>query len=222
LRVVPQLSVTDTEAVTEKLGYKSVLIIPASGENIYVAFSYHLGEQRDTDWYLLHSFTRRKFSAPKGKKIWYVFYKTSVSGTTNTLDIVAFNGDMNVPATYFREAVLDSSATRTSSGAGNSRFLAKEIQVCITVNVTAVGGTPTLDIKVQASHDGTNYGDLYKKNSQNASTDQIKLPQITTTGTYVLQFDIYAQYMRLYWTIGGTTPSFTFSTSLIRKGVIHE
>jgi hypothetical protein len=91
----------------------------------------------------------------------------------------------------------------------------------IQINVTAVSGSsPTLTCRVQYSVDsGTNFVDLDTTNAQTAS--------ITTTGLYQLR--VYPgiaavansacnaalpRTWRLAWTIGGSSPSFTFSANV--------
>lgn len=115
-------------------------------------------------------------------------------------------------------AAVDTSSARTSSGTGttftnyNGRF------VSFFINVTAVSGTtPTATFRVQETYDGTNWIDIDTTNLQTAS--------ITATGQYKLRLgpglpvtanasaNVPAQrLLRLAWTIGGTTPSFTFAT----------
>ena len=92
MRVLPQISVTTTEGKTEKLGYKTVLL-KAGTTDVLVAFSHRLMESPDGDFYNLTASEERKFIAPKGKKIWYVFHKTA-SGSS-TLDVTAYDGDID-------------------------------------------------------------------------------------------------------------------------------
>jgi hypothetical protein len=86
------------------------------------------------------------------------------------------------------------------------------------VDVTAVTGTtPTMTVRVQWTADGVNWHDLDTTNAQTAS--------ITGTGRHILK--VYPGMTaasnaacnsplppkhRLAWTLGGTTPNFTFST----------
>ena len=66
------------------------------------------------------------------------------------------------------------------------------------VIVPAAGGTsPTVDIKIQASSDGTN-----------PVGEEHVLPQISAKGTYYITFNSRYQYFRWYATVGGTSPDF--------------
>jgi hypothetical protein len=114
---------------------------------------------------------------------------------------------------------VDSSGARTTTGVGTTGVNFNHTGVFIFINVTAATGTtPTLVLRVQWSGDnGTTWFDLDTTNAQTAS--------ITTTGTFALK--VYPgltaaanaacnsplpRTWRLAWTIGGTTPSFTFQT----------
>lgn len=115
---------------------------------------------------------------------------------------------------------VDTSTARTVTGTGVTATNFNATGAFIQVNVTAVSGTtPTMVAKVQYSIDGgTNFIDLDVTNAATAS--------ITTTGIYVIK--VYPglptvaagscpsplpRVWRLAWTIGGTTPSFTFATT---------
>ena len=115
--------------------------------------------------------------------------------------------------------VVDTSAARTTTGNGATGINYNHDGAYVLVNVSAVSGTtPTMTVRVQGTVDGTNWFDL---DATNAST-----PSITATGQYYIR--MYPGYVnavgtanvalprswRLAWTIGGTTPSFTFSTAV--------
>lgn len=91
MRVPSQLVVGTSEAVTESLGYKRV-ILTAGDADVQVGFSYRLAKSRETDLITIPTTKRWKFTAPKGKKIWFVFYK---AGGATTLDLVATDGDID-------------------------------------------------------------------------------------------------------------------------------
>lgn len=113
---------------------------------------------------------------------------------------------------------LDTSAARTASGTGTIATNHNARGARFVVNVTAVSGTtPTMTVRLQYSYDGANFIDYDTTNLQTAP--------ITANGQYV--FDVYPglattanasrngilpRTFRLVWTIGGTTPSFTFAT----------
>jgi hypothetical protein len=111
---------------------------------------------------------------------------------------------------------VDLTGARTASGTGVTAVNFDATGGIIQVNVTAVSGTtPTAVFKVQYSVDGTNFLDLDATNAATAS--------ITATGQYVIKVfpgiptvaagscnSPLPRTWRLAWTIGGTTPSFTF------------
>jgi hypothetical protein len=94
-----------------------------------------------------------------------------------------------------------SSAARTASGNSGllsgfgdwSRFRAQ-------LNVTSASGTtPTLDVVIEDSFDGTTWNTV------------VTFTQKTASGVQAL--DVSGQFtdqLRVRWTVGGTTPSFTF------------
>lgn len=97
------------------------------------------------------------------------------------------------------------SAARSTTGNSGSVVIGRmDIgKLALLVNVTAASGTtPTLDLSVQWSADGTTF---FAAQPADAFT------QITTTGGAAKVFDVKAAFYRLLWTIGGTTPSFTFT-----------
>lgn len=105
-----------------------------------------------------------------------------------------------------REVVA--SAARTTTGTSNAIAAASlgnepGTRLNLVVNVTAVSGTPTLDLTVEWSHDG---GTTW------ATADPADaFTQITTAVAKAKQFAIKTPTYRLRWTIGGGTPSLTFS-----------
>lgn len=99
------------------------------------------------------------------------------------------------------------SAARTASGdSGSVGVFDAGQNVSLLVDVTAVSGTsPTLDLSVEWSHDdGTTWA---------AGETADTFAQITATKTTVKSFTVKAPHYRIVWTVGGTTPSFTFSVS---------
>lgn len=140
--------------------------------------------------------------------------------TVTKLDALAllFNG-----ATWDRQrnnhlVVAEASSAKTATGNGTTQTNFNAQGAFVAVLVTTVSGTtPTLTVRVQWSPDGgTTWLDLDATNAQTAS--------ITATGQYVLRVfpgvataanaalnSPLPRTWRLAWTIGGTTPSFTFS-----------
>ena len=93
MRVLNQISVTTTKKTSERLGKKYVLAT-AGATAVLIAFSYKIRESRETDFFTIPANQERKFTAPKGKKIWFIFCKTA-SGTS-TLDVVASEMDIHL------------------------------------------------------------------------------------------------------------------------------
>lgn len=97
-----------------------------------------------------------------------------------------------------------SSSARTVTG--NSGWINAEemTQLVLLANVTARSGTtPTLDILVEEAQDSSG------TNNRTVGS----FTQFTNTGTQRKSFAIADKYYRITWTIGGTTPSFTFDIS---------
>lgn len=118
-------------------------------------------------------------------------------------------------------AAVDSSSARTASGTGVTATNYNGTGCLIFLNVTAASGTtPTLVFKVQISPDnGTTWFDMDATNAASAS--------LTAAGTSIIRVypgivgvaagqcnNPLPRIWRLAWTIGGTTPSFTFTTSV--------
>lgn len=96
-------------------------------------------------------------------------------------------------------------AARTSSGTSAAIALGSGAgTIDLELEVTAVAGTsPTLALAVNWSDDGVNFG----PNDGTADT----FAQVTAVGNVTKQVPVRAPYMQLAWTLGGTTPSFTFA-----------
>ena len=94
------------------------------------------------------------------------------------------------------------SAVRTASGNGATQT-ASGSSLSAMVRVSAASGTlPTLAVQVQWSMDGVNF----------VAADPVDtFATITATGGLARQFSVKASHYRFAWTIGGTTPSFTFT-----------
>lgn len=94
------------------------------------------------------------------------------------------------------------SAARTATGQGNG-FAVTRRTLTLAVDITAASGTsPTLQVGVDWSADGTTW----------IAADPAD--QFTSRSSAFLslkEFPRKAAYARVKWTIGGTTPSFTFS-----------
>jgi hypothetical protein len=99
---------------------------------------------------------------------------------------------------------IATSAARTATGQSAGFATRQNEVVNIAVAVTAHSGTtPTLDLSVEWSNDGSTWF-----SAQAADT----FTQVTTTDSnFVKQFVCKAPQFRVKWTIAGTTPSYTFS-----------
>ena len=100
-------------------------------------------------------------------------------------------------------------AARTTNGQSASLDLGDFDDLIVYLNITAIGGTsPTLDVKLQSSDDGTDWFDL-----PNGA-----FAQKTATGKAVLQYSSnFGRYVRVDYIIAGTTPSFTFEVDVVPK-----
>lgn len=101
-----------------------------------------------------------------------------------------------------RTEQIVASAARTASG--NSATLADygpAQTLRAQLNVTAASGTvPTLDVLIEDTLDGTNWNTIGT------------FAQKTAAGREVINISTpFADRLRVRWTIGGTTPSFTFA-----------
>lgn len=94
---------------------------------------------------------------------------------------------------------LAASAARTATASGVAVEVGDKGTARVLLDVTARSGTtPTLDVVIQTSHDGTAW--------RTAHT----FTQATAAGQQRASFTI-DRFVRATWTVGGTTPSFTFS-----------
>lgn len=95
-------------------------------------------------------------------------------------------------------------AARTASG--NSGALGQFSHAAVLrlqLDVTAASGTsPTLDVVIEDTLDGTNYNTIGT------------FAQKTAAGREVINITTpFSETLRVRWTVGGTTPSFTFSVA---------
>jgi hypothetical protein len=95
------------------------------------------------------------------------------------------------------KTLLSSATYSAGSAAYSSGFLVSAYnEGQLLVNVTAESGTSTLDIVIQTSDDNSTY------------YDHTTCAQITATGQYRFAVTNFGKYVRLKYTVGGT--SFTF------------
>lgn len=97
------------------------------------------------------------------------------------------------------------SAARTASGdSGELPHYGGVSQLVVQLDVTAADGvTPTLDVVLQDTVDGTNY--------HNIAT----FPQATAAARSVMRIETpFTDRLQVRWVMAGATPSFTFSVSI--------
>lgn len=106
--------------------------------------------------------------------------------------------------------VLQASAAQTATGNSSAVEVGEYTEALVTLNCTAASGTtPTMTVKVQTSDDkGTTWYDLPSGG----------FTQLTAAGKQALQITCFGDYIRALWTIGGSTPSFTFVMNVTGKG----
>ncbi|MEE9274870.1 MAG: hypothetical protein V3V62_06145 [bacterium] len=100
-------------------------------------------------------------------------------------------------------------ASGAEGGNGNSTpfGVSRFTEALLLIDVTAVSGaSPTLDLDVEAGGADDALGWVH------TST-----PQITGTGKVLVKLENLGPWLRLAWTIGGGTPSFTFEAKLVLK-----
>lgn len=103
--------------------------------------------------------------------------------------------------------LVASAARTTSSNSGAIAGFSDVNNARIQLNVSAASGTtPTLDVLVEGTVDGTNWYTLNTFTQKTGATNDVALVQ-----------NIVGDQLRVRWTIGGTTPSFTFSVVAVTE-----
>lgn len=110
---------------------------------------------------------------------------------------------------------IEASSAKTNTAAGTTIINRDCTGVVIAVKTTAHSGTtPTLVVKLQGSVNGTDWYDITGAATGTINTDTTTYltvyPGATVAANSVLSQPL-PRLWRAYWTIGGTTPSFTFS-----------
>lgn len=101
---------------------------------------------------------------------------------------------------YALAAVASAARTATGTSAAFSTADVNSLNATLTITV-ASGTSPTLDLTLETTADGTNY--------YTAGT----FPQQTGVATVARVIGDLGATSRWKWTIAGTTPSFTFAVS---------
>ena len=115
----------------------------------------------------------------------------------------------------YREVSLLDSAARTVTGNGDAAGgfgLATRLGAAV-ICASRTGTNPTLDVIIQHSPDGTNWFDLITFTQLTAAGQEYKTLS-ETQGTTVQAF---SGRLRAKYTLGGTTPSFTFNVVVVAQ-----
>ncbi len=105
------------------------------------------------------------------------------------------------------------STAETASGNSGSLTVGQFTELAVDVNVSAVAGTtPTLNLYVDRQGSDGIWYTIY------TATQVTAVATVSTTiGNGAVTANGFGNTVRLRWVIGGTTPSFTFSASIIGK-----
>jgi hypothetical protein len=121
-------------------------------------------------------------------------------------------------AEEIRELELFATAARTATVNGSDVNNWRHRGIRLWLDITAVSGTvPVLDVKVQSKdHISGKYVDIpsaaFAQKSGVGSDDLLVYPGVAETANRSVS-DVVPKTFRVVATIGGTTPSFTFSLS---------
>lgn len=120
-----------------------------------------------------------------------------------------------------RRSTGHASAARTTSGNSATLNVPGDcVGVHIVLDITAASGTtPTLDVRVQRfDYLSQKWIDLpsaaFAQKTGTGTDDLVIYPGVAETANRSVS-DVIGKEIRLAWTIGGTTPSFTFTLSCI-------
>lgn len=118
---------------------------------------------------------------------------------------------MTLTVTNENEITLQPLGAVTASGNGAACDVTRFRDAVVMLDVTAVSGTsPTMTAKIQTSDDGgTTWYDL----------PSASFTAATAATTQAIQITNFGDTIRAAYTVGGTTPSFTFSVKAILKEV---
>jgi len=95
----------------------------------------------------------------------------------------------------------------TSNGSSEPINVADYSEARLFVIISSVSGvTPSLNVKIQS-----------QEPVSLTWVDIANMSPITTTGAYTIPLSNMGLVIRIAWTVGGTSPSFTATMSLVRK-----
>lgn len=105
----------------------------------------------------------------------------------------------------FTETLVSSAARTVSGDSGTIGGWGRVSTLRAQLDVTAVAGvSPTLNVVIEDTLDGTNWNALTPAFTQRTAAGR-EVINITTP---------FSGNLRIRWTVGGTTPSFTFSVAV--------
>lgn len=132
---------------------------------------------------------------------------TNLASTITQKQFAAIMGRTTAQSTVLNKA----SASYTSSSNFGDLGVSSCRRIAIDVNITAVSGTsPTIQFFIDRKDIFGNYYNIWSSNTVSAAT------MISTTiGAFAAINQAIGATVRLRWTITGTSPSFTFSASII-------
>ena len=106
-----------------------------------------------------------------------------------------------------RTITLHASGAETGNGNSTSFNVSRFTEALLLIDVTAASGSsPTLDFDVECGPADDSLGYIHTEPAQ-----------ITGTGKVLVKLANFGPWLRLVWTIGGGTPSFTFEAKLVLK-----
>ena len=139
----------------------------------------------------------------------FVYGKTAL-GEQKVMQVDSQGRAILVPAVH--EITLHPSGAETATVTGSDVDVERLKAANFCLDVTAVAGTtPTLDVAIQEKDPVSgHYFNL------------VSFPQVTTVASHRTQYgsgagELLGKTIRYVATIGGTTPSFTFSLSMVGK-----
>lgn len=114
-------------------------------------------------------------------------------------------------AAGYAEETIVASAARTASGdSGTVTGFGGASTLRCQLGVTAASGTsPTLDVVIEDTLDGTNWNTVATFSQKTAVSREV----VNVTAPF-------ANRLRVRWTVGGTTPSFSFSVVVVSQSAV--
>lgn len=128
-------------------------------------------------------------------------------------DTNLFSDDQNVTSTGASTNVIDLGSTGTPVGgaAALTRDIGKGKPIPIVIQLTkdASGTSPTLDVKVQESTDNSTWTDVASAAQISGGTAGDK------ASIHYVPRGVDSRYVRLHYTVGGTSPDYTITAGFV-------